>query len=68
MLMKIRFVKNVVVDVRKVRLEETWDRSFHRWEEVRVDNIIDNGESVDLVTYEGDVIENVPADAFEVVR
>ncbi len=66
--MKIRFVKTVLVDVQKVRLDETWDKTYRRWDEVRVDNIIDLGEAADLVTYDGDILKNVPRGSFEVMK
>lgn len=68
MFMKIRFLKPVVVEVQKSRLDEIWDKSFRKWDVVRVDTIIDNGQSAELVTEEGDTIYDVPREAFEVVK
>lgn len=66
--MKIRFKKNVVVEVENLRLQETWDKNYRRWEEIRVDNIITAGSVAIIGTYEGLTLHNVPTEAFEVVR
>jgi hypothetical protein len=66
--MKIRFKKNVVVDVKKSRLDEVWDKQYRKWDELRVDNVVSDGAVADLFTYEGDILQNVPTEAFEVVK
>lgn len=65
--MKIRFLKPVVVEVQKSRLDEVWDKSYRKWDVVRVDSIIDNGTTAELTTEEGDTLYDVPRAAFEVV-
>lgn len=66
--MKIRFVKNITADVEKIRLGEVWDKYFQRWDELSIENIHCSGRSADLVTYDGDIILNVPIDSFEVLK
>lgn len=66
--MKIQFLKPIVVEVQKSRLDEVWDKSYRKWDIVRVDSIIDNGSSAELITEEGDTLYNVPREAFEVVK
>lgn len=64
--MKIRFVKNVLVEVIKPRLEETWDKEYRKWDELKVESIV--GESkVNITTKEGDILLDVPLDSFEYV-
>lgn len=65
--MKIQFKRNVMVEVEKPKLEEVWDSSFPRWAELKIDSIIDCGESVNIYTAEGDVLLGVPKDAFVVL-
>lgn len=65
---KIRFKQNVTVDIEKPRLEEVWDKTYRRWDEVRAEEIINGGDGLsDVVTYDGDILRNVPSEAFEVV-
>jgi hypothetical protein len=68
LIMKIRFLKDTLLEVEKSRLEEVWDRNYKRWEEIHIDTVIDNGPNADLYTRDGDLLFNVPRDAFEVVR
>lgn len=66
--MKIRFLKSITVDVEKPRLKETWPKSFHRWEELMVDEVFEQGRLATLKTYEGDFIVAVPTESFEKVE
>ena len=62
--MKIRFLKDVLVDVQKARIEEMWDKQFHRWQELNVEIINWTGKNATIVTSEGDVLLDVPEGTF----
>jgi hypothetical protein len=68
-LMKIRFVKTSLVDLYDARLKETYDKHFQRWDELLVEelNYRPDKKTAHVVTYEGNVLLDVPSDAFEVV-
>ena len=66
--MKIRILKNVLVEINKIRLDEVWDKSLQRRDELNVDSINVDGKYANLTTYEGDVILQIPTDAYEVVK
>ena len=68
--MKLRFKKFVSVDVQKVRLNELWDKSFRKWDEINVEAINPNsdGKTAHIVTYENDVLLFVPLDSFEIMN
>lgn len=66
--MKIRILKNVLVEVEKPKLEELWDRQLKKWEELQVESVNYHGKTATFVTYEGDAFLNVPADAIEIVK
>lgn len=65
--MKIRILKNVLVEVEKPRLQETWDITLRRWDEINVENISYNGKYADIRTWDGDIIYRVPTYAFEIL-
>lgn len=65
--MKVRILKSILVEIEKPRLEEVWDKQLNRWDELSIETIQSNGESVNLVTYDGDVYLNIPSDHFEVL-
>ena len=65
--MNIRFIKPIVVDFYKRRLDETWEHNFNRWDEVDIEDSVDNKKTVDLITTEGDILLNVSKDTFELV-
>jgi hypothetical protein len=67
--MKIRVLRNTLVEVQKPRLQETWDKQLRKWDEVRVESInyAPGKKTANVVTYEGDVILSIPADAFELL-
>ena len=65
MSMRIRFLKTITVDVEKPRIHETWDKTFNRWAELQVEEVFLSGKVATLKTYDGDLLLNVPADAFE---
>jgi len=62
--MKIRFLKDVLVDVQKARLEEMWDKQFKRWQELQVETISWTGKRATIVTSDGDVLLDVPEESF----
>ena len=66
--MKIRFLKSVLVEVEKTRLQEVWDKQFQRWDELQAESINYAGKSAQICTREGDTILDVPVDSFEVVK
>ncbi len=63
--MKIQFVKNVLVEVEKPKLEEIWDKEFQRWDQLTVESISYFGQKATIYTAEGDVLIDVPLDSFE---
>ena len=65
--MKIRILKNVLVEVEKPRLQEVWDKQLYKWDELNVESINVTGKSADICTYEGDILLNVPIEVYEVV-
>ena len=66
--MKIRILRNVLVEIEKTRLDEVWDKSLQWRDELHVENINVDGKYANLTTYEGDVILQLPTDAYEVVK
>ena len=66
--MKIRFLKDITVDVEKPRLNEVWDKQYHRWDEISVEQIFTEKKRATLQTTEGDFIVAVPTDSFEVLK
>lgn len=62
--MKIRFTKPVSVEVEKTRLQEIWDKTFSRWDEVSVEEIQLVGGVVNITTRDGDVLLSVPRDSY----
>ena len=66
--MKIRFLKSITVDVEKTKLNETWDKSFNRWDVIQVDEVFISGKMATLKTYEGDWLLGVPSDSFEQIK
>lgn len=63
--MKIRFLKDVTVDIEKPSLNEVWYKQFHRWEEIVIADIFPTGKTATIKTNDGDYILLVPTDAFE---
>ena len=62
--MKIRFLKNILVDVQKVRLDEVWDKQYRRWDELNVETISWTGKKAMISTSDGDILLDVPEDSF----
>lgn len=66
--MKIRFLRDVLADIQKTRLNETWDHLYRRWDELLIETIFEEGKVVAFKTYEGDIISAIPVDAFTVLK
>ena len=68
--MKIRILKNIWVEVTKARLNEVWDKQYHKWDELNIESISHNINSTfaTAITYDDDVISNIPVDAYEVIK
>lgn len=65
--MKIRFTKTIGVDVEKVRLNEIWNKTFYRWQELQVESVYPAAGGMAAVkTLEGDSFL-IAKDAFEKV-
>ena len=66
--MKIRFSKNVILDQYNPKLDEYWDKSYYRYDELVVDKTlaVHRGQS-DLLLENGIVLYNVPNDSFETI-
>lgn len=62
--MKIRFLKNWCGEIEKKRLQEVWDVSYSRWTELNVEAIKLYEDTADIITYDEDIILNVPTDVF----
>lgn len=66
--MKIRFLKNWCGEEDKTRLQETWDVSYSKWTELNVERVEAYPEkTADLLKYDGNVVRNVPLEAFEAI-
>jgi hypothetical protein len=63
--MKIRFLKTVAAVVEKTRLQETWEKTFRRWDELKVAEVFIVDKNVTIKTEDGDYILMVPPDSFE---
>ena len=66
--MKVRFVKSVLVEIEKTKLNEVWDKQFSRWDELLVEKMDLQGRFAFLTTFDGDVYLHVPKEAFEILN
>lgn len=66
--MKVRILKDVLVEVAKPRLEEVWDKQLRRWDEFPVEKIDRISNYVNLTTSDGDIYMHVPTYAFEEIK
>jgi hypothetical protein len=66
-IMKVRMKRDVIVEVVKTRIEETWDKPLYRHDELNVETIDARGKYSNLTLYDGDVVLLVPVDAYEVI-
>lgn len=65
--MKVRIIKNVLVEIEKTKLGEVWDKQLSRWDELNVETMDVQGRFANLTTFDGDVYLQVPKDFFEVL-
>jgi hypothetical protein len=67
--MKIRFLKNMDIDIDKTNLKEVWPRYINRNDIYNVDKIesIDS-RFVNLVLDNNDVLLEVPVDSFQCIK
>jgi hypothetical protein len=63
-IMKIRMKRDVLVEVYKPKLDETWDVTLRKWQELNVETL----NPAFLETYDGDTYYGLPEDAYEVVK
>jgi hypothetical protein len=67
--MKLRVLKNVDVDMDKTKLREVWPRYLHRNDVIDVDRIESLDDNVvNLVLDDGDVLLEVPKNAFTITK
>ena len=66
--MKIRFVKDILVEVQKTKIDEVWDKQYHRWDELNVESIQRVYDFAAICTAEKDILMDVPVGAFEVIE
>jgi hypothetical protein len=67
--MKLRLLKNVDVDMDKTKLREVWPRYLHRNDVINVDRIESlDDKVVNLVLDDGDVLLEVPKNAFTITK
>jgi hypothetical protein len=66
--MKIRFIKMVLVEINKSKLDEVWDKSYSKWDEVDAESITYANKKAEICTKEGDTLLDVPIESFEVVH
>jgi hypothetical protein len=67
--MKIKILKNVDIDIDKTRLQEVWPKYLSKndvFEVEKVEFISDT--SVNLVLFDGDILMEVPKNAFMPLR
>ena len=67
--MKIKILKNVDIDIDKTRLQEVWPKYLYKndiFEVEKVEFISD--ASVNLVLFDGDILMEVPKNAFMPLR
>ena len=62
--MKIRFLKNVTVDV-ETRHGEFFDKGYSRWDEIRVAEVYPYSKFATVKLDDGTILHGVPADSFE---
>lgn len=65
--MKIRFLRTILVDVYKSHMEEVWDKQFNKWDELLVESINYYNKGACIYTFDGDVLQDVAIDSFEVI-
>ena len=67
--MKLKILTDIDVDIDKTKLREVWPKYLRRNDIVRVDRIESLNDSVvNLVLDDGDVLLDVPKNAFSITR
>lgn len=66
--MKVRILKDVLVEIAKPRLDEVWDKQLKKWDEFPVEKIEPTGNFTNMTTFEGDIYLHVPNYAFELLK
>lgn len=66
--MKIRFTKNVSCDYFDTSMDEVYPKYITRFTEMNVESVNDCITHVDINLHNGDVLLNVPKDAFQTVN
>lgn len=66
--MKVRILKDVLVELGKPRLDEVWDKQLSRWDEFPIEKIDRAGNFANLFLFDGDVYMHVPLQAFELIK
>lgn len=66
--MKLTFKRTVDCDFFDHRLNESYPKVFHKWNEVKVEAIEDEGPTLNAALFDGDTIMNVPKSAVEISR
>jgi hypothetical protein len=61
--MKIKFLRNILIEIYKRRLDEHWDKEYKKWDEIEVESIPE-GKAVDIRTTDGDILYGVPSNSF----
>jgi hypothetical protein len=62
--MKIRFLKTVAVDV-ETRNGEMYDKSFARWQEVKIQSVYSAGQFSTVILEDGMILHGVLTESFE---
>ena len=60
---KIRILRDILVEVYKPKLDETWDITLRKWQELNVETL----NPAFFETYDGDTYYGLPKDAYEIV-
>lgn len=66
--MKIRILKDILIEVYKSKIEETWDKQLNRWTELNIKSAVVNGSYADLHSYNGDIYRDIPLLYLEVIQ
>lgn len=67
--MKIKILKNVDIDIDKTRLQEVWPKYLSKNDVFEVEKVeFISDASVNLVLFDGDILMEVPKNAFMPLR
>ena len=67
--MKIKILKNVDIDIDKTRLQEVWPKYLSKNDVFEVEKVeFISDDSVNLVLFDGDILMEVPKNAFMPLR